>query len=169
MCNVEFQEIRWHYGKYKPTNVSIPVSFNQGLPELDGTDHPKLLIIDDLMRESDGRVVDLFTKECHHGNTSVFFLTQNLFHQGRGQRDISLNAHYIVCFKNPRDRAQIRHLAFQVCPEKPQFIQEAFTDATTNPHGYLLMDLKQDTQEEYRFRTNIFPTDSLNYAYVARK
>lgn len=168
MCNISFDEIHWHYGKYKPLNIGVPVVFYQGLPDLEETNYPKLIIIDDLMRESDGRVVDLFTKGCHHGNTSVLFLTQNLFHQGKGQRDISLNAHYIVCFKNPRDKAQIRHLALQVSPEKPMFLQEAFADATSEPYGYLLLDLKQDTPDEYRYRTSIFPTDPLNFVYVPR-
>lgn len=35
----------------------------------------------------------------------------NLFHQSRGQRDISLNARYIIFFENPRDRAQIKYQA----------------------------------------------------------
>ena len=161
MCDFQFSNIYWYYGKYKPPSCNLPICFREGLPELEESVTPKLVIIDDLMRETDGRVVDLFTKGCHHGNTSVFFITQNLFHQGKGQRDISLNAHYLVCFKNPRDKSQIRHLAHQVCPEKPLFLQEAYTDATSQPHGYLLLDMKQDTPEEYRYRTSIFPTDQL--------
>jgi hypothetical protein len=137
------------------------------MSDFDGSE-PSLIIIDDLMRESDNRVVDLFTKGCHHRNISVFFITQNLFHQGRGQRDISLNAHYLVCFKNPRDKAQIRHLAQQVFPENPKFIKEAYIDATKTPHGYLLLDMKQSTPDEIRFRTNIFLDDSHNYVYVPK-
>jgi len=171
MCDTNFSSIYWYYGKYKPEAIALPICFREGLPQLEETDvhSPKLVIIDDLMRESDDRVVDLFTKGCHHGNTSVFFMTQNLFHQGKGQRDISLNAHYIVCFKNPRDKAQIRHLAQQVYPEKPLFLQEAFNDATSKPHGYLLLDMKQETPDDYRFRTDIFPTDKVNYVYVPNK
>lgn len=170
MCNTEFKEIFWHYGTYKPSGIKIPVCFKEGLPDFEESLIPRLLIIDDMMLcKDDGKIVDLFTRGCHHGNTSVFFITQNIFHQGKGQRDISLNAHYIVCFKNPRDKAQIRHLAHQICPEKPLFLQEAYTDATSEPHGYLLLDLKQDTPDEYRFRTNIFPTDSVKYVYIYRK
>lgn len=82
---------------------------------------PRLVILDDLMREADKNVVDLFTKGSHHFNISVMFVTQNIFNQGIGKRDISLNAHYIVCFKNPRDRQQILTLARQVYPEKSTF------------------------------------------------
>ena len=36
-------------------------------------------------------------------------------------------------------------------------MQETFHDATSDPYGYLLIDLKQDTPEHLRLRTRIFP------------
>lgn len=44
---------------YKLRNVTYP----QGISDLSMFDgkHPQLLIIDDLMRESDGLIVDIFT------------------------------------------------------------------------------------------------------------
>ena len=151
------------------------IEFREGLPRPDDYSNdpliPKLVIIDDLMRESSSSdaIVDLFTKGSHHKNLSVILISQNLFHQGRGQRDISLNANYIVIFKNPRDRAQIRHLARQVYPDDPKFLEEAYYDSTSRPHGYLLLDLKQSTPDEYRFRTCIFPVDTRHYVYVPRR
>jgi len=151
------------------------IEFREGLPRPEDYSSdplsPKLVIIDDLMRESSSSevIVDLFTKGSHHKNLSVILISQNLFHQGRGQRDISLNANYIVVFKNPRDRAQIRHLARQVYPDDPKFLEEAYYDATSRPHGYLLLDLKQSTPDEYRFRTCIFPDDTTHYVYVPRR
>lgn len=65
------------------------------------------------MCEWDIGVVVLFTKSSHHKNISVFFITQSLFHQSRGQWNISLNSHYIVCFKNSRGKAQIPHLVHE--------------------------------------------------------
>lgn len=171
MCDAQFDNIYWHYSEWQPAYNVNNVIFKEGIPNMDefNGSKPNLIIIDDLMRESDGRVVDLFTKGCHHRNISVFFITQNLFHQGKGQRDISLNAHYIVCFKNPRDKAQIRHLAQQVYPENTKFIQEAYNDATQQAHGYLLLDMKQSTPDEMRFRTLIFPSDDYNYVYIPKK
>ncbi|XP_036147283.1 uncharacterized protein LOC118647134 [Monomorium pharaonis] len=151
------------------------IEFREGLPRPEDYSNdpliPKLIIIDDLMRESSSSdvIVDLFTKGSHHKNLSVILISQNLFHQGRGQRDISLNANYIVVFKNPRDRAQIRHLARQVYPDNPKFVEEAYYDATSKPHGYLLFDLKQSTPDSYRFRTCIFPNDTRQYVYVSRR
>jgi len=98
------------------------------------------------MRESLSNevIVDLFTKGSHHKNLSVILILQNLFHQERGQRDISLNANYIVIFKNPRDCAQIRHLARQVYPDDPKFVEETYYDASGDIEAsrYYLLDLK---------------------------
>lgn len=182
VCNVRFDRILFYYGEWQNSyrdefrvdggSRSI-LEFKEGLPQpsdysLDN-EKRKLIVLDDLMRESSGSVVlDLFTKGCHHKNISVIFITQNIFHKGSHQRDLSLNSNYIVLFKNPRDRAQIQHLARQVFPENPRFLQEAYLDACRPAHGYLLLDLKQDTPDEFRFRTCIFPDDARQYAYVPR-
>ena len=47
----------------------------------------------------DKRIVNLFTRGSHHRNLSVI-IAQNLFHQGKGSRNISLNSYYLVSFKN---------------------------------------------------------------------
>jgi hypothetical protein len=39
-----------------------------------------LIILDDLMDETDQRVASLFTKKNHHRNISVMYIVQNLFH-----------------------------------------------------------------------------------------
>ena len=176
VSNTSFDRVILYYGEWQSgyRNLGKDIEFREGLPQ--NTDwandpRPKLIIIDDLMRESSsgGAIVNLFTKGSHHNNLSVIFITQNIFHQGKGQRDISLNAQYIVIFRNLRDRAQIRHLARQVYPENPRFLEEAYWDATSQPYGYLLLDLKQDTPDNCRFRTCIFPEDEYQYVYVPRK
>jgi len=45
----------------------------------------------------------MFTKISHHRNVSVVYLTQNVFDKNKYARTISLNAHYLVLIKNPRD------------------------------------------------------------------
>lgn len=172
ICDTKFKEILWHYSIFQPKLDVGGIHFIQGLPDTDfDSDHPRLIIIDDLMRESANSsvIIDLFTKGCHHKNISVFFITQNIFYKGKNQRDLSLNSHYLVLFKNPRDKAQIRHLAQQMCPQNSKFLIEAFNDATQKPHGYLLIDLKQATPENCRFRTNVFPGDGGITVYVPRK
>lgn len=139
-------------------------------PEIFTDLKPRLVIIDDLMRETNSDIVDLFTKGSHHFNASIMYVTQNIFNQGKGRRTISLNAHYIVAFKNPRDRVQIQTLSRQVCPDNNKYIQEAYKDATDEAFGYLLFDLKQSTPDLYRYRSKIFPCDEpSDVVYIPKK
>lgn len=175
LCDIEFDRIILYYAEWQPVYTEYKnVEFQEGLPDMkDFNDikKKKLIIMDDLMRESSSgsSVLDIFTKGSHHRNLSVLLLSQNLFHGGKFYREISLNTNYIVVFKNPRDKAQISHLARQISPLNTKFIQEAYLDATSAPHGYLLIDLNQSTPENIRIRTCIFPSDPVNYVYVPKQ
>ena len=70
-----------------------------------------------------------------------------------------LNAHYVVALKNVRDKKQFVYLANQVYPEDSLGLYNAYLDATHRPHGYLIFDLTQNTDDGLRFRTNIFPEE----------
>ena len=162
------ERIVYGYGEYQDIFPDYPeVEFHEGLPDVTQFDGKTrtLLIIDDLMSESGDSVSNIFTKGSHHRNISVLFLSKNLFCKSKQNRNMSLNAHYMVLFKNPRDVMQIATLARQIGRSK--FLVEAFNDATTNPFGYLLIDLKPDTPENLRVRTNIFP-DERHYVYVPK-
>lgn len=170
------EEIMWCYGEWQDVFKHFPsqIKLIEGLPDDDDDDRDtnnndvrKLVIIDDLMSETNHRVTRLFTKGSHHKNTSVIYIVQNLFSKNKEQRTISLNSHYLVLFKNPRDTSQITNLAKQMRPGNIKYIQDAFKDATSKPHGYLLVDLKQDTPEHLRLRTNIFPPGP-EYVYLEK-
>jgi hypothetical protein len=156
----------WCYGSYQEIFDTVRnVEFHEGIPDVSKLGKGTLVILDDLMHEADDRVNKIFTKHSHHIGISVVFLTQNIFY--KGARTMTLNSHYIVLFKNPRDAAQISFLARQMYPSKPKFLIEAFADATTQPYTYLLIDLKADTEDSYRLRSGLFP-DELNYAYLPK-
>ncbi len=166
------EKILWCYGQWQSgyTSMSSKIEFVDGLPDpkrLDGKART-LLVLDDLMEETDSRVTVLFTKKSHHCNTSVVQLRQNMFPKGKENRTISLNAQYIVLFKSPRDAGQVGHLAKQMYPGKVNYMIEAFKDATSSAYGYLFVDLKQETEEDMRLRTCIFPDDRLQYVYVRK-
>ena len=91
---------------------------------------------------TDGRVTDLFSKGLHHDNANVLYISQNLFNKGKENRTISLKTHYLVLFRNPRDSAQVINLERQDYPDHSKYFKESFIDATSCPHGYLLIDLK---------------------------
>jgi hypothetical protein len=136
MIDTKVEEIIWCYGVSQKFHseigkkLKVPIRFFEGIPQLDEittlNSGPKIVIIDDLMCQVDGNTVDFFTLGSHHRNLSVFNLIQNVHHQGKGQRDISLNSQYMVYFNNPRDRAQVAHFARQVDPQNAKFIIEAY-------------------------------------------
>jgi len=80
-----------------------------------------LLIIDDLMLETDERVANIYTKGLHHKNISVVYIAQNLCPNNKFARTMSLNAHYMILFKNPRDTTQFANLACQMYPKTSHF------------------------------------------------
>lgn len=138
------------------------VKFHSGIPDfekiIDGK--PRLVVLDDLMSNVNTEVMDLFTRGSHHKNISVMFLVQNIFFGGSKLfRTISLNAHYIILTKNPRDQNQISTLAVQLNPENSTGLKNAFRDATKNAYSYLLFDTSQGCPDSLRFRANIFPDD----------
>ena len=121
-----------------------------------------LFILDDLLNDvySSRQVCDLFTKGSHHRNISVILITQNIFHQDRHCRDISLNAQYLVLLKNVRDRSQFSRLAQQVYPQNREALYSSYLQATARPHVYIVLDLTQGINELLRFRIAIFPDES---------
>ena len=111
---------------------------------------------DEVEAGKDNGFVNLFTtEESHHGNLSVIYIVQNLFHQCKGNRSISLNSHYLVLLKNPRDKLQILTLAKQMYPSKPAWFIKEYEEAVRRPYGYLVSCRSQ--ANDSRLRTNVLP------------
>ena len=157
--------ILWCYGEYQTLYETVDgIEFEQGLPDLDNLDprEKHLITLDDLMDDTDQRVASLFTKKSHHRNISVMYIVQNLFHRGKHHKTISLNAHYMVLFKNLTDVSQIMA---QMYVRRTQFFLEAFARPTARPHGNMVINMKQNTPDILRLRTFIFPGEEQK-AYV---
>ena len=88
----------------------------------------------------------------------------NIFHKNKHSRTVSLNAHYMVLFKNVRDASQITNLAKQMYPGNVKYLKSSYEDATNKHYGYFLIDLKSDTSDLPRLRTDIFPGE-IHYVY----
>ena len=122
------ERIIWCYSQRQPAYtpellmMKPTMEFVKGIPKSLENDSyldvniRNLIIIDDQMIEAgkDNLIVNLFTKGSHQRNLSVIYIVQNLFHQGKGNRSISLNSHYLVLFKNLRDKLQILTLVEQI-------------------------------------------------------
>ncbi len=121
-----------------------------------------LLIMDDQMGNSQiksdqgGSITKLFTQGSHHRNLTIIYIVQNVFNQSKEMRNVSLNSHYLVLFKNPRDKTQARILGQQMFPMEPGFLSAAYEDAIRRKFGYLLIDLHPSSDDATRVRTDIF-------------
>lgn len=168
--NKSIINVVWGFGKWQnlyqnPLN-NVDIKFIEGVPNEEDIDEYDIIVLDDLMNEikNDKFVLDLFTKGAHHDNQSVIMLTQNLYHKGTIMRDLNLNSNYIVMFRNPRDREQIKTISRQIFGSSRKML-EAYDIATSESYGYLLVDLKQGTPFELMLRTRIVPTDKTQYKF----
>ena len=155
------EKVIFSYNNWQPAYDELvnDVNFVKGL-DISTDGKRTLLIIDDQMNSFNDKILDYFTRGCHHDNISLVFITQNLFFPDKRFRTASLNCHYLVLFRNPRDNHQIRHLARQMYPgKKSQTMIEAFEDATAKPYGTLVVDLKPTTPDALRLRSNILPSE----------
>lgn len=162
-------KVIWAYGQWQDTYNKpvrgVKIKYIEGLPNEDLMKANKgaLIILDDLMSEISGdvRVSNLFTKGSHHLNISVLFIVQNVFNKGKEMRTVNLNTHYYFLLKNPRDKLQCMALGRQIYPGQQKYFMESYSDATSRPYGYLCIDLKTDTPDEVRMRTNLFEKESI--------
>jgi len=171
MLSHRVEWIIFRYSVYQPLYDEIKhlVSFVEGLPDITQFDGgvPTLLLMDDLMGMVNASVELLFTKLSHHLNISVIHITQNLFQGKKENRTILLNSNYIILLKNVRDQTQFASLARQIFPNNTKYVMEAFKDATQMPYGYLVIDFKPETHDNYHLRTSIFPNEP-QFIYIPK-
>ena len=174
MVDRRFIEIVYCYAINQPLYDTVHdtrVRFHEGIiksSEFDPKDGPRLLILDDFLTNINTDVIEYFVQGGHHRDVSVFLLTQNMFSQGKGNRDISINSHYIVYMKSPRDSQQIATLARQISSHDSRYVVESYRDATSKAYGYLLFDFRQTTDDSLRLRTNVFPDDGGQIVYLSK-
>ena len=168
------KRILYCYGEYQPVfdKYGSFVRFHKGIPTssdkiFDGK-QPSLLILDDLMDSVNQFVADIFTKISHHRNLSVVYVCQNLFDKSKYHRTISLNSHYIVLLRNPRDTQPVANLARQIFASDWRVATDAYREATREQYRYLLFDLHPSTEDRLRLRTNIFPGEQ-SYSYIKKE
>ena len=134
--------------------ATVPnIEFDKGISsELENdsffnTNKRNLMVINDQMEDAGGDrgIVNLFTRGSHYRNLSVIYIVQNLFHQGKNSRSHSLNSHYLVLLKNPRDK-----LAKQMYPGNTDLFIKRYEEAVRRPFAYLFVDLKTTTQDNER-------------------
>ncbi len=111
----------------------------------------------------------VFTQYVHHRNLSAIYIVQNLFVQGKSSRTISLNANYMILFKNPRDVNQVAMLGRQMYPGNTKYFMECYHDAVNQPFSYIMIDYKAKTPEQYRLRTGLLSDRQVVYIPKKRR
>jgi len=159
---VESGKIYWICNE-KPVgkNYNPKYDYIEGVPDdFSFVEKNSVVVIDDLMQEvkESAIVTSLFTKLSHHKNVFVIYITQNFFNQSKEEVTRRRNCQYIVLFKNPADVRQIQIIGSQMFPEQPKLLPKANKDAVdAKPHGYLMIDLRQETPDALRIRSHILP------------
>jgi hypothetical protein len=168
-----FAKIFW-YAAYMPDkNDQLEnVTYAVGLPD-SFDDKPPLscIVLDDLMMEaqSNDLITNLIIKAVHHKKLTVITLTQNMFQDSKHVRTRNLNCHYLVLFKNPRNKHQVHSLQTQMHPSDKNLLLKSYEDSTNTPYGYLFLDFHQTTSEYLRIRSRILPNELPMRVYIGYK
>ena len=162
--------MKWYYsgdGGSPPPGVHAVKGLVEGWSDL--VNPYDMVVIDDLLIETAGSksLTAAFTRLAHHKPCTLVYITQNLFHKSADSRTRTLNMHYLVLMKNPRDATQVAHLARQMYPKSSNALVGAYQSVTSStPYSYLLFDFHQETPPSLRIRTKIFPTDDSHPVFI---
>ncbi len=164
------EKILYCYGIYQSLFDEMQMTvksihFHKGIPTTDYIDEfiqgktHCMIILDDLMDQTvkNTEIELLFTRGAHHKGITVMYINQNMFNQGKHARTISLNTHYIILLRSPRQVSQIQHLGQQIFPRRSKALVESYEDCMRLPFGYLLINLSPYAEENERLMTRIFP------------
>ena len=157
------------YDKIKAIDTTIPIQFIRGLDVFNSIESNSWLIIDDLaesIEQFSHEMLQLFTVRSHHEHISVTLVLHNLFHQSKCMRTLALNCTVYIIYRVVRDSSSLITLNKQIYPGAPKFLLSAYTQATSKPYGYILLDLNQSTPEDLRVVTDIFDNEITVYLPV---
>ena len=157
------------YDKIKAIATIIPIQFIRGLDVFNSIESNSWLIIDDLaesIEQFSQEMLQLFTVRSHHENISITLVLHNLFYQRKCMQTLALNCTIYIIYRVVRDSSSLITLNKQIYPGAPKFLLSAYTQATSKPYGYILLDLNQSTPEDLRVVTDIFDNEITVYLPV---
>ena len=162
----EIERVIYHYEIWQELfdKHANKIDFKQAVPNLEDLKEYQnaFVVLDDLMFADPEFLAKIYSVYLHYFRFSVLMTVQNLFH--KGLREISLNSQIIILFKNCRDTNQIAHFMRQIYPKTYKNALEAYKNAVSSQRGYLMIDLRCETNDKQRLRTGIFPSDT-HYLY----
>ena len=144
------------------------IRFHRGLPDPShltkwfGPTRGGVLALEDLMKEGeqDKRVLDLFTKDSHHCNITVLYLTQDppppLANSPR--RSIAMP---ITLWLSKTHGSKRAYEPFYCKPSPTCWHQvlRLFKRVTSRPFGYLILDVHLASDDRYRLWSHLTPRE----------
>ena len=161
------QNVIFFYQKWQPLydeNISLVREFCQDPPSLNIIEEKtaafssSVVVLDDALPKLDSDLYSLFLVDARHAGITVIFLSQSMFAKQKIYREISLSATYVVLFKNPRCMRQIANFIMQSasCNGQSEMIWKIIKKVYQKPHSYLFLDFCQESDENIKYRTDIF-------------
>lgn len=157
------------------------LEFCEGMPSyedierLTSTNKHTVLMLDDLSHEWNNSELGLqtITAYSHHKNMSVICIQHSVFMRGcRHAREISLNQHFIIFTRSPRDGYQLKYLGQQIFPGKSLMIADAYEEIVANSldrYPYMVLNLSPAEKPIHCIMSHIFPSDPEMFVYVEKK
>jgi hypothetical protein len=167
LVNILPKKIIWSYSVDQPEFFkSLPpeVELHKGLPDLDSigiydsagnVTHHTWIVLDDLTDILNNEISKLFTIYSHKKLITSFLLCQNFYDKNVHLRTITLNAHYLIIFPNPRNPSQFFRIASQIFPNKYKSLIKVYEEISKIPYNYLLIDTSILCPEHLRVRSDI--------------
>lgn len=145
-----------------PPNLATPL-------EMFSPKQNNLLIIDDLSTETQSSrdFTNFMIRSSHHCNCCLISIEHFLYGDSKERRLQSPHWHQCILFKNQRSMHHIGVLARQASICEPSIIKFAYSDATSKPYGYLVMDFRNETPPQLRLMANVFgENEEPPYSYI---
>lgn len=147
------------------------VSMSENIPdenEIQSMESNSILFLDDLSLSvfNSSAILDLVMVRCRHQQISVVIVSHNLFTQGKYARTIHLNTGAYFLHSQRQDHHQITLLGRRCFPGNGDKFLKCYQDAIRSNHfSYLLVDLSLHTNDLFRLRSQILPTDEVMVIY----
>jgi hypothetical protein len=150
---------------------------HQGLPDKETVDQfleqyngHSLIILDDLGHALGSKpdIASYFSVGTHHRNFTLVTILQQIFFKGKHAKLMQVNCGYTCLFHQSRDASQVAILGRQLYPTRWRDFMDAYEDATSRKHGYLVIDTRPYIREDRKLFSNILPGENTT-VYVLPK
>ena len=92
-----------------------------------------------------------------------------MFPPGKYAKSISRNAHYVIAFKNPRDRLGVRNLLLQAFPTYWRDVMDVYKKVIAGQFGYMVLDLNPTSDDRIRVLSHLLTHEGFLRSVLPKK